>query len=203
MEVVEAPAHIRDDARHRFEEALNYEQRRHDSSSFRNRLRKIRTARGIEGLPPDLRAVWDEEVAWFSRVMAGFRDWPLSLQIDEVVCHGAPAGQATNTAYAAAAIPLLTWWEQHEGKEATCTKFGKTKPSTDEQQMRSDGNVYTPSSATLFLAIELTRIDPNLAILDQDGTDSAIQKAFAACRHYQKVKVASRRYHKLKAARFP
>ena len=187
LELVEPPAEVRQAARQRFDAAQDMEQYRHDSSGLRNRIRKIKSAGGIARLPVRLKVQWHDEFEWFSQSMVGFRDWPLLLQIREIADHGASAGQAAHAAYAAAAAPLLEWWELTA--PVTATKFGKRKPAAGEEvQSRRDGNSYAPSAAVRFLAEELSLIDPSLAAAQGDGTDAALDVAFRVCSNHVKSK---------------
>ncbi len=119
MEVIpEAPEDVRNAAYCAFAATREPMDGSSRSARARDRIRNIKSPRGIAGLPPELRALWD----WQAANQSGFaalsfkeqHDEFMRIQADEAVPDlGIPAqvGRRGHDAFHAAGAPLLDWWE--------------------------------------------------------------------------------------------
>jgi hypothetical protein len=145
------------------------------SAAARDRIRNIKSPRGIAGLPPRLRALWD----WHVENQAGFADLPFDRQRDEFLSIqargeapelGIPSqrGRRGHDAFHAAGAPLLAWWEG-QGRRVTAN-------------LGPDRGSPQPCEAVLFVADEFLRIaerygDTTLATFDAPDVEFADPEA--------------------------
>ena len=172
MEVIpETPADVRDAAYRAFcaaREPLDSSAR---AARARDRIRNVQSARGIEGLPTELRALWD----WHADNEAGFsaasfeeqKATFLFIQAEDAVPElGIPArrGRRGHDAFHAAGAALLAWW-QGQGRAVTAN-------------LGPDREKLQPSEAVSFLAAEFLRIADRYAAAPV-ATFDAPQDTFA------------------------
>jgi hypothetical protein len=149
----------------------------------RNRLRKVSTAGGVEGLTTEAR----EELDWWCvRKLSTAEDVAEGMKY-VVAMLGVGGGVDGYSALRAAGRELLHWFAA-TGRPVTATKFGSSKvgPAT-EGEARLDGNSYAPSEAVAFLAHHFVQLDPALDAEDpgRPGSHLATDAAFRVVRAYQ------------------
>lgn len=137
----------------RLEAILDEQPRNQALHKVRNRIRKIKTAKGIRRLEGDARLYWD----WFEEHLHGFRDWPLELQVKEVMDFGPGASRPRYLALEAFARPLFQWWLANEaaGKSITSGLHTKTSAPDKDEEGSLDGDDYSPSPAVEFLGKQI------------------------------------------------
>lgn len=152
MEVIpEVPEDVRNAAYWAFAAAREPVDGSSRSARARDRIRNIRSPRGIAGLPPELRALWD----WHAANQSGFAALSFKEQQDEfmrIQPDGAvpgldiPAqvGRRGHDAFHAAGAPLLDWWEE-QGMTVTAN-------------LGPDRANPAPCDTVRFLAAEFVRI---------------------------------------------
>ncbi len=145
----------------------------------RNRLRKVSTRRGREGLTDEARA----ELDWW-----GFQDASTPNEVERAKAYvvgemlKVGAGVDGYTALRAAGFELLDWFDQSGGR-ITATKFGSSR----DADPRPDGNAYSPSDAVRWLAEQLSIIEPGLNREDprRPGSNVATDAAYTVVQAYR------------------
>jgi hypothetical protein len=165
-------------ARRAYRDELDMIAIRRSVAKDRNRLRKVSTARGLDGLTAEAR----EELDWW-----GFRSLSTADDVAEgmkrvITLLEVGRGVDGYSALRAAGRVLLDWFAAR-GQPITATKFG----SSVEGEAREDGNAYAPSEAVAFLAHHFVELDPALDAEDpaRPGSHLATDAAFRVVRAYQ------------------
>lgn len=169
-------------AREAYRDELDMLAIRRGVTKDRNRLRKVSTSHGVEGLTAEAR----EELAWWQAANGAVpRDAEAGMRyvVDEMltVGRGVSDHDSLIAALRSAGFALLDWYAADH--RITATKFGSSR----EGEAREDGNVYVPSKAVEWLAAQFVALDPALAREHpaRPGSSVATDAAFRAVRSYQ------------------
>lgn len=143
---------------------------RRDTSRVRNRLRKVSPSSMVSGRAVEVL----EQLDWWS--IPRPRDIPeahralirLLARLEQRE-EGAPGKAALR----AAGFELLRWWVE-QGNRVTATKRSTSAGAAGEDGAGDvHGNAFAPSAAVSFLAEQLPKIDPLLALADPARPDWA------------------------------